>query len=1186
MAILIQVNGNNSGEGFLIAPDGTRTFPVPVGLVTDDGTTVAATLQIAAGGVAGVAFSTTSVTISPTETFIEIHATSASSTRNDTVLQVLVGGTPQASFNLTAIANPEFWFKGRFEVRFATNPDVYNHPTGTAAGTAFSLIGEPDFVPADSIPTTITKPVGRVIRFHNSPVNRSHVEDIGVSVIAVKGGAGGPLEEFSVGDPIIGLPVDLGPNSYFGENDPPDTVPPPVENFPAPSTSPITIFEFHLANLFSGKSDPPSHRPFGSGAPTLTATERAQYGIDASPNAFNNARRALLQAEFDALTPVEQAGTVGQNLSTRLAKLTDPAQFGWNRKATYTGHIDADINFQPSNSSVLAYLAGYNSFTFSAKFFNFHFDDNRGQVHGSVKSDAAFLATPLQTGVYNIDSVTMAAFAALTTSGMTQSAIDGILGAAPTAEHAVITVSSDFDRLVVSKATITDTSLPVASWTVATRGDTLVGDFLPEASVFPRDLIYRILQPGDPGSTLGTCEGTPLAPAPTVGFARLFADGTTWRFLLHAGTNGANGVTYRGSWAGSSATIPTTCVPIDVELLTPTIDFGNVEEGLTMNRQILVLNRSTAPVDISLPALVLPFVAVTTTPVTIPAGEVGVLQVAYTAGTPGPTDTVVVTLIAPGVIPSLDVTLTGTSVDIQTVDAVLVLDRSFSMTEPAINIAGHFMSKAAMRNEAAKVFIGMLREQDRIGIVRFNQDAQVHFPFEVAGPEVGGTGRANATAAIDLPDLAPLGSTSVGDGMFEANAMLTAPSSADRHALVVLTDGKENQDLRIADVTLNANVKAYAIGLGLPQEVDVAKLSAVTGNTGGYLLVTGMLGANQFRLHKYYAQILAGIHGNSVVLDPRGVIDQGETHRIPFYISEADSNFDVMMLTRFPMLNFTIEAPDGTRIDPSNVGSFNGQFVSGQVYFYYRMRLPTFTSDFNRALGKWHIVIEYRGTQKYRGAKAAALRLRENQNLDRKRPTLSGQLDTSAEYHVMVTARSSIRMDARVEQRQFGPGFDRSVIAYLTGFGQPLTNGVNLLAQVTRPDGVVSLLHMEHHGNGRYEAKLDDAKMLGHYEIVVRAAGQTPGKFPLQREHTLSGLVIDPSADGTGDGRIDDITDQLKNQEQALKDMAKLLSDLLAKLTSATQADGTATELGRWLLWILIVLILILLFLFVTLFLR
>ncbi|MEE9295149.1 MAG: hypothetical protein V3W34_09360, partial [Phycisphaerae bacterium] len=151
MAILISVNGNDSGEGFLIIePFGSRTFPVPVGLRTDDGTTVNATLQIAPGG-AGVGFETDTVEISPTETFVQIHATSQSSSRNDTVLQVVVDGAVQASFNLTAISCPQVWFHGRFEARFATDSDYYNEPRGTANGWTWALEGEDDFVPPDSV---------------------------------------------------------------------------------------------------------------------------------------------------------------------------------------------------------------------------------------------------------------------------------------------------------------------------------------------------------------------------------------------------------------------------------------------------------------------------------------------------------------------------------------------------------------------------------------------------------------------------------------------------------------------------------------------------------------------------------------------------------------------------------------------------------------------------------------------------------------------------------------------------------------------------------------------------------------------------------------------------------------------------------------------------------------------------
>jgi hypothetical protein len=416
--------------------------------------------------------------------------------------------------------------------------------------------------------------------------------------------------------------------------------------------------------------------------------------------------------------------------------------------------------------------------------------------------------------------------------------------------------------------------------------------------------------------------------------------------------------------------------------------------------------------------------------------------------------------------------------------------------------------------------------------------------------------------------------------MVEGNTMLTAPSTATNHALVVLTDGKENQAQFINSVVLGSSVKTYAIGLGLPQEVNVDKLSAIAGNTGGYLLVTGALDAeNEFRLHKYYAQILAGIHGESIVLDPRGVIAAGDVHRIPFFVTEGDSHFDVVLLAHSSLLRFSLEAPDGSRVDAGNVSSFNGLFVDGRACRYYRMTIPIFAGDPARALGRWHIVIDYPGKRRYQGALALRRAANVRPNDDRRKGfLLTVSTKVGIPYNVLVRARSSIQMDAQIEQRGFGPGLDRTVVAFVRAFGQPLSANLSLFAHVTRPDGITSLLPLKHQGDGRFEAQLADSKMLGHYSIVVRAAGQTPGNWPLQREQTLSGIVIDPAADNNEN----EITGILKDQQEALKDLAQRFKDLLLAFQSASQPPAPAKPdtFGKWLLWILIILILILLLIF------
>lgn len=1177
MAILLSINNNNISGGFLLAPANGINFPVPLTLQTDDGSTINATLQFSSNG-ANAVLSNTIVQVSPLATTLQIHAGTASASRNDTVLQVLVGGVLQVSFNLTAITNPKVKFKGRFQTRFATSGDYYNDPRGHVGSSLIvALEGEPDFVPTlNNVPLADGQFVGRVIRFSNPEVMRSHVAAIGVSVNAIIATVGGTEEVFTVGDPIIGMPVDLGPNCYFSGNRPRNPADPaPYENHPD-GGEPLGNFEFHIGNVFSGKSATLADRPIGGGATSLTPTEQTQYAIT-SLSSFNTTRRNLLTADFNLLSPADQTGTAaGRNITARIDKINGGGEFGYLAKQINTGLINGALSFSPTDSSVLGFFSGYNSFNFTCKFFNFHSDDMCGQVDGDVIANTSLAIPALQTGVYNVNTLSAGAFNALTIDELTPATITGIIGGGGTAGQVAVTVSPDYDRIVVSKVVITNPLDPPASWQITSRNETVIGEFLPQASNYPRDLYYRILQPNDANNSLGICEGSFFVPPPQTGYARLFADGAIWKLLLHAGTQGAAGITYQGSWSGSTATTATTCTPLDVELLTPNINFGNVEEGMTMYREIVLLNRTAGNVTIALPAMPAPFGAAgPSTQVIIPAGATGVLLVSFVAGTPGASGPTSITLTSnPIVTSSLIVNLSAVSVAVVPVDTVLVLDRSGSMDEPALDGARTY-SKATLRNEAVQVFIDLLRPSDRIGLVRFNQDAQPHMTLQIAGPEVGGTGRVNAAMALTSSDLNSQGSTSIGDGLTEGNTMLSSPGASPKKAIVALTDGKENADLRIAAVTLSAGVSAYAIGLGLPQNINVEKLNAVTGNTGGYLLVTGILDVqNEFKLHKYFAQVLSGISGSGIVVDPPGLISAGQTQRVPFYISEADADFDVILLTRFPVLQFWLEAPDGTVINQHNVSGLNGQYIVGKASKYYRMKLPVFMADISHSLGKWHIVIDYPGQKTYYKANQVFVKNNNGQeprNISKGKERIPiSSIENTRSYTVLVKARSAIQLETKVETTSTKAGSVSSIVSYMKAFGLPLNQGVNVYAHITRPDNITTILPLEPKGNGRYEAIISDNKLNGVYNITVKAAGQTPGNWPLQREQAVTATVVQDIDDNNSNDKLTEIKDQLQDLGGSIKDLNKLLLQLLSNTSPIPHV------LPAWLFYLLILIVLML----------
>jgi hypothetical protein len=415
--IVIQVNGSSAGDGFLIAPDGARTFAMPLTLSTSDGTTVNATID-ATPNKAGVTLPAGPLSIGPAVTTIPIQAATQSASRGDTVINVRVGGVT-ASFKLTAIDNAEVWFRGRFEARFATDGDYYNNPRGTDGGTpgsdpglgpgwTWALEGEPDFVPADSVPTTLDKPVGRVVRFNNPVALRPFVAPVSTAVIEIHGATTTGTEVFTSGDPMIGTPVNLGPNTYLASNEPQNPADPaPAESSPAGFEA-MALFECHIDGYFSGTSASATDRPIASGfnSPLDAAEKAIPQFIDPTTGApttfldqatFEQRRLQQLQAAFNALSPTNQTGTpAGRNLNTRITQLqgstTLPA--GWDGFEEYRGVVNADVTFQPIQSSVLDYLKGHSTFTFDAKLFAFHNDELCGYVHGSLTANSTSAAAP------------------------------------------------------------------------------------------------------------------------------------------------------------------------------------------------------------------------------------------------------------------------------------------------------------------------------------------------------------------------------------------------------------------------------------------------------------------------------------------------------------------------------------------------------------------------------------------------------------------------------------------------------------------------------------------------------------------------------------------------------------------------------------------------------------------------
>jgi L-Lysine epsilon oxidase N-terminal/L-lysine epsilon oxidase C-terminal domain/von Willebrand factor type A domain len=517
------------------------------------------------------------------------------------------------------------------------------------------------------------------------------------------------------------------------------------------------------------------------------------------------------------------------------------------------------------------------------------------------------------------------------------------------------------------------------------------------------------------------------------------------------------------------------------------------------------------------------------------------LWVIFRAGALGAIPLQTVTVREPASSQTWQITISGNAVARKTTATALVLDRSGSMSEDR----GDGQSKHRSLQQAAGIFVDVMLEGDGAGIVRYNQDAQVLQNVLPLGN--GGLSDLNRSATKDLINgngLDPSGATSIGDGIFEGRGILDAASGLDQKALIVLTDGKENRARYIADVAPQINANTYAIGLGTPQNTSAPALQTISGNNGGFLLITGSIGQdNRFLLQKYFLQILAGISNAEIVLDPNGELIRGVVQRVPFLLTEGDAGVDVILLTPdTKVVDFRLQTPTGQIIEPWRAMAEPGmRFVLSNGVSYYRLVLPVQLqpSRFDHE-GTWHalLTIGHPRTQRTSDSPTGVDRsiLRgmtgrprlEHMSLRRQLeaqhaamlvtqvaapPTVIAGSHAGADdrrtatlpYSVIVHSYSNVAMTASAEQSGYEPGARVRLHATVAQSGLPAA-GATVWADVTRPDGGTSTLACAETAPGEFAANYDTT-MAGVYRFCVRARGTTRKGLPFTREHTLTAAV-------------------------------------------------------------------------------
>ena len=558
-----------------------------------------------------------------------------------------------------------------------------------------------------------------------------------------------------------------------------------------------------------------------------------------------------------------------------------------------------------------------------------------------------------------------------------------------------------------------------------------------------------------------------------------------------------------------AAAAPCACSTIDVQLLTPTIQFNQVPENEQTFRAAVFRVTScrdvhfeitAGPVRLTGPAATTfgtPLGMTGTAPGVTSGTSEGRIWISFRGTNAGDHATGTVTVRCQETGEAWVIPITADTIARPAAAAILVFDQSNSMNFESGIRPG--LSRADVLRFSAPPFIEVVEESNAVGIITFDQDP--HDRMAVTAMDLPGRLAANGHISTYAPN--PNGWTSIGEGLVRARDILTPVAGYAIKAIVVLTDGAENHNgytrRYIADVAGSIDDRVYAIGLGTAENLQPAALEALCHGHQGYLLMTGPLDASAtFRLAKYYQQILASVTSQDIIVDPEGAILPGQVHRIPFSLTEADITADIIVLTPAPgTFAFRLETPSGDIIDPGAMGGNPAiSFRVGTNVTFYHLTLPVPLPSVSAHAGRWHAIltIDDKTFKRYLGS------------LENDREQYGRVRAHGVPYSLTARAWSDINLAASLSQDSYEPHATLVLRAVLTEYDVPVDHRASVSAELQRPDATRVNLVLNEVEPGTFETSTV-ATSAGVYQFRVLASGVTFRNVPFTREQILTASV-------------------------------------------------------------------------------
>jgi Mg-chelatase subunit ChlD/subtilisin-like proprotein convertase family protein len=243
--------------------------------------------------------------------------------------------------------------------------------------------------------------------------------------------------------------------------------------------------------------------------------------------------------------------------------------------------------------------------------------------------------------------------------------------------------------------------------------------------------------------------------------------------------------------------------------------------------------------------------------------------------------------------------------------------------------------KLVAAQESASLFVDLMGDGDRIGVVSYADDAAVKYALT----EITDGSDVRQAAKDEINRLVSEGATSIGAGILAADGELDGLTPEEEiRAMIVLTDGNHNTDpdpFDVIDSDVDDDIRIFTIGFGA--DADEELMREIAERTGGQYYFA----PDQATLQQVYVDLAGTVTGQQPIFQQSASIQIGQTIISDFRVDSSVADFTLGV--NFPQGDLDIEVvtPTGTVITPSLAASDpNVNHIEGPTYEFVQVNRP------------------------------------------------------------------------------------------------------------------------------------------------------------------------------------------------------------------------------------------------------